>query len=453
MIQRDTIAAISSTSGEGAIGIVRITGAESRSILSELFVSKKRKIESRYMSYGHIVDPSNGVLVDEVMAVYFAAPSTYTKEDMVEIYCHGGKISVHRILRLILERGARLAEPGEFTLRAFLNGRIDLAQAESVVDLVKAKTSRSFDSALSQLRGGVSQPIREIRALLLEVVAKIIVSVDYPEEDVEEVTWDEIRAKTSEAIRGIDNLLRGEKSGRILREGAKVAILGRPNVGKSSLMNLLLQEDRAIVTDIAGTTRDTIEEQFSVAGVPAILVDTAGIRSTSDEVEAIGVERAKMAASTADVILLVIDSSQGLEEIDIELMQYVDDRDCVLVLNKSDKPAHLWSQEEQRCLDLFENQAHVSILSNSSEARAAVIRLLETSFEKLEVGDSASIGTRHFELLTHAKKLLEDSLSSDSYDLAEIDLREAILELGKITGEDVSSELLHTIFSKFCLGK
>ncbi len=443
----DTIAAISTASAEAAIGIVRMSGAASAEILSAVFVSKNRA-ESRRLTYGHVVDPSTGARIDEVMAVFLSAPATYTRQDMVEIYCHGGIVATGRVLELLLMHGARLAEPGEFTLRAFVNGRIDLTQAESIVDLVKSRTAKAFDCALSQLGGGTSDRVREIINPLVELLAGITVSVDYPEEDVEDVSWAAIRDGLEFAVTGIERLLANAEHSRFMRDGAKVAIIGLPNVGKSSLMNLLLGEMRAIVTEIPGTTRDTIEESLSVGGYPVRLIDTAGIRSTDDEVEKIGVERAKYAANQADIILYVLDASRELSDDDRILLDIVGARESLIVANKVDRGVRA---------DLGELSGFVvslvSVKDSPAEAFERIYKELENILKKGIGSSDAMINVRHQQLLQQAKSALTDALASDEYDLVEVDVREAISLLGKIIGENVDADILTAIFSKFCLGK
>ncbi|MDO4799254.1 MAG: tRNA uridine-5-carboxymethylaminomethyl(34) synthesis GTPase MnmE [Bacillota bacterium] len=446
----DTIAAISGAAGDSAIGIVRLSGPTAKSIVDRIFVH--RALAPREMTYGFVVDPKTATKIDEVMAVFLPAPATYTREDVVEIYCHGGNISVHRILRILLAEGARLAEPGEFTLRAFLNGRIDLVQAESVIDLVKARTTRSFDSALTQLEGSLSRGIRELRGRLVWLITEIAVSIDYPEEDVEDVSMDRIRTTVQAAIDELDQLIRRSASGKLLRDGAKVAIVGKPNVGKSSLMNLLLGESRAIVTDIAGTTRDTIEEQLSIEGVPIRLIDTAGIRDASDEVERIGIERAKKAANEADIIVLVLDLSSELTEEEAMLIEHFSDRPTLVLLNKSDLPRKM---NTDRLHELYPSDRilETSIKNAEAESYANSVRKLSDVLGTTNLSSDAVTNTRHLALLQKANRSLHDALQQDTYDLIEIDLRAAIEHLGEITGESASEDIIRSIFSNFCLGK
>ncbi len=452
MYKKDTIAAISSVSAEAAIAVVRMSGSHAERILSEVFVSKNA-VDNRKMLYGHIVDPITGERVDEVMAVFLRAPATYTREDIAEIYCHGGSVAAKRVLDVLLASGARIAERGEFTLRAFLNGRIDLSQAESVLDLVKAKTPKAFDCALKQLDGASSSKLNVIKNILLEVVATITVALDYPEEDEEDVSWNFIRSSVKKAIEGIDDMLTNSEHSRLIREGAKVAIVGRPNAGKSSIMNLLLGETRSIVTEVAGTTRDTIEEAISIKGYPVRITDTAGIRETLDEVEKIGVERAKKAANEAEIVLYIIDASKGLDDEEKELLSYLEGRKAILVVNKIDLFSESVKENLKRELDkefpiLWESAVEDPDRA-TEQVREALYDMLKSGIES----DDVIINERQKSLLKDMKKSLEDALESREYDLAEVDIRAALSCLGKITGDDVDKELLHTIFSKFCLGK
>ena len=369
----DTIAAIATAPGEGGIGIVRISGEKSRDILEHIFTRVKKEyskqravfddaddasddrgkshflpdvmnqtiglpLTPRMMHYGFVYDHS-GDLIDEVMAVWFKAPYSYTAEDVVEIQCHGSIVSLRKILSLVLKKGARLAEPGEFTKRAFLNGRIDLSQAEAVIDLIRAKSDKSFDTALAQLEGNFSKVIRDLRGLLVDVLVDVTVNIDYPDEDIEQITFENLTLALKEIRSKLAALLATSATGRMLREGMQVTIIGKPNVGKSSLMNALLRETRAIVTEIPGTTRDTIEEGVSVRGIPIRLTDTAGIRQTEDVIEKIGIEKSKESFNRADLVIFMIDRSQPLDEEDYEIIRHLDGKKSIVVLNKSDLPS------------------------------------------------------------------------------------------------------------------
>ena len=329
----DTIAAISTPPGEGAISIVRMSGEEAVSIAQKVFSGKDlTQAKSHTINYGHIVDPKTHEEIDEVMVSLMLAPKTFTREDVVEINCHGGIVATNRILQLLLVNGARLAEPGEFTKRAFLHGRIDLTQAESVMDLIRAKTDRSMKIALNQLDGNLSHLIDSLRKDILDVLAQVEVNIDYPEyDDVEEMTTKLLREKAIEIKQRIEQLLKTASQGKIMREGLATALVGRPNVGKSSLLNHLLHEDKAIVTDVAGTTRDVIEEYVNVSGVPLKLIDTAGIRETDDKVEKIGVERSKKAIEQSDLVLLVLNAAESLTKEDLELIRLTNDKKRIII--------------------------------------------------------------------------------------------------------------------------
>jgi tRNA modification GTPase len=329
----DTIAAIATAYGEGGIGIVRISGDQAKSILGQVFVPKKlpdiSNIDNRRLYYGNIIDKDNSELIDEVLAVYMQGPRTYTAEDVVEIYCHGSIVSLRKTLSLVLRKGARLAEKGEFTKRAFLNGRLDLSQAEAVMDLISAKTDKSFNVALGQMEGQLSERIKAIRSELMDVLVNITVNLDYPDEDIEEITYNSLTNSLSAISDDIDKLIATADTGRIIREGLNVVIIGKPNVGKSSLMNALLKESRAIVTEIPGTTRDTIEEVISIRNIPVKITDTAGIRETDDAIEKIGIEKSKASFNRADLIILILDGSEPLSQEDYDIIDYVGNRKII----------------------------------------------------------------------------------------------------------------------------
>lgn len=455
----DTIAAISTPPGEGAISIVRMSGEEAVSIAQKVFSGKDlTQAKSHTINYGHIVDPKTHEEIDEVMVSLMLAPKTFTREDVIEINCHGGIVATNRILRLLLVNGARLAEPGEFTKRAFLHGRIDLTQAESVMDLIRAKTDRSMKIALNQLDGNLSHLIDSLRKDILDVLAQVEVNIDYPEyDDVEEMTTKLLKEKAIEIKQRIEQLLKTASQGKIMREGLATALVGRPNVGKSSLLNHLLHEDKAIVTDVAGTTRDVIEEYVNVSGVPLKLIDTAGIRETDDKVEKIGVERSKKAIEQSDLVLLVLNAAESLTKEDFELIRLTNDKKRIIILNKTDLEEKLDRKE----LAKISGNAPVyatSILKNEGvEALEEAISKL--FFNGIENSQSTVMVTnaRHIALLKKAQNSLDSVLEGISsgmpVDLVQIDMTEAWNLLGEITGESYEDELLDQLFSQFCLGK
>lgn len=455
----DTIAAISTPPGEGAISIVRMSGEEAVAIAQKVFSGKDlTQAKSHTINYGHIVDPKTHEEIDEVMVSLMLAPKTFTREDVVEINCHGGIVATNRILQLLLVNGARLAEPGEFTKRAFLHGRIDLTQAESVMDLIRAKTDRSMKIALNQLDGNLSHLIDSLRKDILDVLAQVEVNIDYPEyDDVEEMTTKLLKEKAIEIKQRIEQLLKTASQGKIMREGLATALVGRPNVGKSSLLNHLLHEDKAIVTDVAGTTRDVIEEYVNVSGVPLKLIDTAGIRETDDKVEKIGVERSKKAIEQSDLVLLVLNAAESLTKEDIELIRLTNDKKRIIILNKTDLEERLDRKE----LAKISGNAPVyatSILKNEGlEALEEAISKL--FFNGIENSQSTVMVTnaRHIALLKKAQNSLDSVLEGISsgmpVDLVQIDMTEAWNLLGEITGESYEDELLDQLFSQFCLGK
>lgn len=485
----DTIAAIATPVGEGGIGIIRISGDDALSILENVFVpvrkSKSLKkeisdkpnenlrnkemffpestsetiglpIENRRLSYGFVVDEA-GNTIDEVLAVYMKAPHTYTAEDVVEINCHGSVVALKKTLDLVLSRGARLAEPGEFTKRAFLNGRLDLSQAEAVIDLIKAKTERSFDAAMSQLSGSFSQKIREIRNKIMDVLVNVTVNIEYPDEDIEEITYEQLKNSLSQIDDELGKLIAGAHTGKIIKDGLRVAIIGKPNVGKSSLMNSLLKESRAIVTEIPGTTRDTIEEVISIKSIPVVLTDTAGIRETDDEIEKIGIERSKLAANNADLVIFVIDGSVPLSDEDFEIMEVLGQRRLITVLNKRDKGSVV-------SVDDIVNKLPNAVVVEAAIAHGDGLSNIEDTVESLVYGGNVRPGesllvtnARHEHLLRSADNFINDALSGverlEALDIIEIDIKEAYDLLGEILGETVSDDIINEVFSRFCLGK
>ena len=454
----DTIAAVATAYGEGGIGIIRISGEKSLDILEEIFEFHGiEEIVNRRMTYGKIVDRDNGQTIDEVLAVYMKGPATYTAEDVVEINCHGSTVSLRKTLSLVLRKGARLAEPGEFTKRAFLNGRIDLSQAEAVIDVVKAKTDKSFDVALSQLEGGLSSYIRDIRQNLLDLLVDITVNIDYPDEDIEEITYDKLEINIKQIGDMIEKLLSTASSGRMIREGIRVAIAGKPNVGKSSLMNGLLRETRAIVTEIPGTTRDTIEEALSIRNIPVYLIDTAGIRETSDKVEKLGIEKSKEAFNNADFIIFIMDGSEEISSEDEEIIEYLKERKCLVLINKKDLEQKIDSVQ-------IRNMLPNSQIIKTSIINGDGIEEIENAVEELvyggEITQSESMmvnNVRHINLLTDSFNSLEDALqmavNREALDFIEIDVKNAYELTGEIIGESVNDDIINEVFARFCLGK
>lgn len=457
----DTIAAISTAMGEAGIGIVRMSGKNSLDIGRKIFKGKSyedfKNLENRKLTYGYIYNPKDKKVVDEVLIVYMKSPQTYTREDVVEIYCHGGIISVKKILEILLENGARLAEPGEFTKKAFLNGRLDLSQAEAVMDLIRAKTDKSYDVSLNQLEGSLSSKINEIRDILLEMLAHIEVSIDFSDQDIEEISYEELENNANEVLLEIDMLLNTADKGKILREGLNTVILGKPNVGKSSLLNAIVRENRAIVTEVPGTTRDIIEEYVNIDGIPLKIVDTAGIRATEDLVEKIGVDRAKQVVEDADLIIAVFDVSRELSREDEEIMELLKSKKSIILLNKTDLP-NKYNVEDLEKLILNKNIILTSI------AQGKGIEELENTIKsmfysgKVEVSDGIMVtNIRHKNQLIKAKKNIEESIEGIKLDIpldcVEVDIRSCWDNLGEISGDTISEDILDKIFSEFCIGK
>lgn len=458
----DTIAAISTPMGEGAIAIVRLSGEEAITIADRIFksVSNKRltDVASHTIHYGHIVDPKTEQVVEEVMLSIMKGPKTFTREDIIEINCHGGIVSVNRVLQLVIANGARLAEPGEFTKRAFLNGRVDLSQAEAVMDLIRAKTDKAMNMAIGQMEGRLSKLVRHLRQEILETLAHVEVNIDYPEyDDVEEMTHQVLIEKASNVRQEIDKLLQTSHQGKILREGLATVIIGRPNVGKSSLLNSLVQDAKAIVTDIPGTTRDVIEEYVNVRGVPLRLVDTAGIRETEDIVERIGVERSRQYLKEADLILLVLNFNEELTDEDKKLFEAVEGMDVIVIVNKTDLEQKINLEEVQQfavdhpvvTTSLLQEQG----VDHLEEAIAALF--FEGTIESQDLTYLSN--TRHIALLTQARGAIDEAItgieSGVPIDIVQIDLTRTWELLGEIIGDAVHESLIDQLFSQFCLGK
>lgn len=455
-----TIAAISTAVGEAGIGIVRMSGKKSIEIGKMVFkgsLEDNDKKNNRKLLYGHIVDHKKDEIVDEVLIAFMRGPGTYTREDMVEIYCHGGIISVRKVLELLLSKGARLAERGEFTKRAFLNGRLDLSQAEAVIDMINAKTDKSFETSLDQLEGSLSKKIHEIRNILLEMVAHVEVSIDFPEDDIEEVTYEDLERQGNTVKREIEKLIATSDKGKILREGLNTVILGKPNVGKSSLLNAVLRENRAIVTDVPGTTRDIIEEYINIDGIPLKIIDTAGIRITEDVVEKIGVDKAKGTINSADLVIAVFDISKELTPEDFEIISLTRKKKSIVLLNKTDL-------EPKYDIEYFRNLVGDRVILTTSMTEGVGIEELEDAIREmfyggeLEIeGDTVITNVRHKDLLEKALENISQAIIDIKYnvpiDCIEVDLRNCWENLGGISGDTIDEDILDKIFAEFCIGK
>lgn len=456
----DTITSISTPMGEGAIGIVRLSGPQAIEIGDILYKGKKNlsEVETHTINYGHIIDPETNETVEEVMVSVLRTPKTFTREDIIEINCHGGILTINRILELTMTYGARMAEPGEYTKRAFLNGRIDLSQAEAVMDFIRSKTDRASKVAMNQIEGRLSDLIKKQRQSILEILAQVEVNIDYPEyDDVEDATTDFLLEQSKRIKEEINQLLETGAQGKIMREGLSTVIVGRPNVGKSSMLNNLIQDNKAIVTEVAGTTRDVLEEYVNVRGVPLRLVDTAGIRDTEDIVEKIGVERSRKALSEADLILFVLNNNEPLTEDDQTLFEVIKNEDVIVIINKTDL--------EQR-LDVSELREMIGDmpLIQTSMLKQEGIDELEIQIKDLFFGGEVQnqdmtyvSNSRHISLLKQARQSIQDAIdaaeSGIPMDMVQIDLTRTWEILGEILGESASDELIDQLFSQFCLGK
>lgn len=459
-MELDTIASISTPMGEGAIAIVRLSGNDAISIADKLYKGKHQlsDVASHTINYGHIIDPASNEIIEEVMVAVMRAPRTYTREDIVEINCHGGIMTVNRVLELALTNGARLAEPGEFTKRAFLNGRIDLSQAEATMDFIRSKTDRASRVAMQQIEGRLSVLIKGLRQSILEILAQVEVNIDYPEyDDVEEATNTFLMEEARKIEGSITNLLQTANQGKILREGLSTVIVGKPNVGKSSMLNNLIQDNKAIVTEIAGTTRDVLEEYVNVRGVPLRLVDTAGIRETEDIVEKIGVERSREALKKADLILYVLNNNEILTEEDYKLAEIIKNEDVIVIINKTDLETKL-DLEEVKTMVGNAPIVRTSMLSQQGiEELEEQIRTLFFAGEVSNQDMTYVSNARHISLLKSAKASIGDAISAAELgvpvDMIQIDLIKTWELLGEVIGESVDDGLIDQLFSQFCLGK
>lgn len=446
----NTVCAISTSIGRAGLGIVRMTGDESFEILKKVF-SNSENIKNRKLTYGHIIE--NDTTIDEVLVAYMKAPHTYTREDVVEIYCHGGVVAVRAVLQALLNNGADIAEPGEFTKRAFLNGRLDLSEAEAVLDLIDSNTSLSYETSLKELSGSVSEKINHIKSELMAVMASTITEIDFPEDENDTLSDMEKVDKLSPILSEIDTLLINAKRGKVIRDGIKTLIIGRPNVGKSSLLNALLRENRAIVTDIPGTTRDTIEEIMDLDGIPLRLIDTAGIRDTEDEVERIGVTKARDSIESADLVLVVLDASSELSDGDLEILDATKNKERIVILNKTDLDIKL-DKDKLNDVEYIETS-----FMNEVGLEVLLEKIKDLFFsDKIKADEEVLVSNmRHIEHLRKAKKSLESAIldlnNGVFLDLVEVDLNDALEELGKITGETATEDILDQIFSQFCIGK
>lgn len=453
----DTIVAISTAPGSSGIGIVRLSGKNSFSIVDKIFKPKNGgDIKGYTIKYGNIIDENKNI-IDEVLVSYFIGPKSYTSENMCEINTHGNNIILKQILDLCIKNGAKIAEPGEFTKRAFLNGRIDLSQAESVIDLINSKSEKEKQSAINQLEGYLSIEINKIKKNILDIMADIEASIDYPEYDIEEATNKEVLEKANKICIMLEKLEKSFDTGKILRDGVNVAIVGKPNAGKSSLLNAMLKEERAIVTDVEGTTRDTIEEFVTIEGILFKIIDTAGIRNSEDKIEKIGIDKSKKALREADLVIAIFDSTKELSTEDIEILNVIKNKTAIILLNKSDLKDNKL-KENTNIIDSKKDIIEISALKREGleELYKKMVELFRIEDIQTE-NNSIITNIRHKEAISNAKKSIfkinETINSGMPIDITAIYFKEAIEELNKITGENVTEDIINEIFSKFCLGK
>ena len=459
MYKEDTIAAISTPHGTGGVGIIRISGRDAFRIAGNIFFGKKQfnSIKSHTINYGKIIDTKNDLVLDEVLISKMEKPNTFTREDVVEINCHGGIVVLKKVLELCLEEGARIAEPGEFTKRAFLNGRIDLSQAEAVIDLINSKTDQSAKAAISQMEGVFSKKLKEARDKLIKVLSHIEVNIDYPEYDIEEISERMIQDELVGIKNDLNNIISGFERGRIIREGLDAAIIGRPNVGKSSLLNNLVGKERAIVTDIPGTTRDIIEEYINLEGIPVRIIDTAGVRKTEDAVEKIGLEKTQNAIDEADLVIMMVDAQRGLNEDDYTMISQLLGKRLIILINKIDLV------DEYEILKMEKKLEGKKILRISLKKEVGVDKLGHVIAQLFALGkinmknEILLTNIRHRNLLGKSILSIDNALNAQNQgmpvEFIAMDIKEAADYLGQITGESVSEDIIHEIFSRFCLGK
>lgn len=459
MKEFDTIAAISTAIGEGGISIIRVSGSKALQVVGSIFRGRSAKsletMETYTMRYGRIVEFGGEDVVDEVIVSYMKGPRSFTAEDTVEINCHGGIVATNKVIENVLKAGARMADPGEFTKRAFLNGRIDLSQAEAVIDIIRAKTELSMKSAVLQAGGNLSAAVRELREKLLGLIAHIEATVDYPEEDLEEITAIQVSARLKEVVEELTGAIDSADEGKILREGISTVIVGKPNVGKSSLLNTLLKENRAIVTDIPGTTRDVIEEYINIKGIPIKIVDTAGIRETEDVVERIGVKKSRSKIEEADLIIFMLDTSRELTDEDRDIISYIKGKKYIVLLNKVDLNARMDIKELEGLEPEYVINASVIQGFGIDRLKDAIVKLFFHG--EIKSNELVITSMRHKEAMMAAKSSCLQAIDAlggtSAIDLASIDIRSAWYSLGQITGDTMEEDIIDKIFSEFCLGK
>ena len=457
----ETIAAISTATGSGGIGIIRMSGDKCFEILKKIFISSQElileDIKGYTIKYGYIINTETKEKIDEVLVSFFKNPKSYTRENMCEINSHGGIVVERKILEECLKNGAELAEPGEFTKRAFLNGRIDLSQAESVIELINAKSDREAHESLNQLQGELSKKINIIKNKMLDIMADIEASIDYPEYDIEELTEEKTIRVLSEIKEELIKLEESFHTGKLIREGIKTAIIGQPNAGKSSLLNAILKEERAIVSEYAGTTRDTIEEFITIKDIPLKIIDTAGIRDTNNAIEKIGVEKALKIAENADLVIAIIDNSKDLDNEDIKILNIIEDKNAIIVLNKIDKDD---KKAENRREIVKTNKPIIKISAVTKEGIEDLYKEIVKMFNinKIEAtNDTVITNVRHKNQIDKAVKSINEAINvakeKQTEDILAIYIKQTLEDLGEITGDNVSEDIINEIFSKFCLGK